>query len=178
MFTEWVEYDDHTDETEFYKGELRKAETIGDRIEQKLYNRINLQLFEQRLNGFKIRDDFDMACHKMACNAFALYKEYPTASVFRNAPEQDHDTDDYDHEIIGMEKYISFVSNTKGWLYESLVDCINNEFNEYGAIEEPTIFKRFDGNEITANNLDFENRLFALLEDLGGLLYEYKTEKQ
>jgi hypothetical protein len=178
MFTEWVEYDDHTDETEFYKGELRKAETIGDRIEQKLYNRINLQLFEQRLNGFKIRDDFDMACHKMACNAFALYNEYPTASVFRNAPEQDPDTDDYDHEIIGMEKYISFVSDTKGWLYESLVDCINSEFNEYGAIEEPTIFKRFDGNEITANNLDFENRLFALLEDLGGLLYEYKTEEQ
>ena len=74
-----------------------------------------------------------------------------------------------------MEKYISFIADTRGWLYESLSDTINNEFNEYGAMEEPTISKRFDGSEIPKANLDFENRLFGLLNDLGGLLYEYKT---
>ena len=77
-----------------------------------------------------------------------------------------------------MEKYISFIADSKGWLYENIKDSINNEFNEYGVMEEPTISKQFDGSEITATNLDFENRLFALLNDLCGLLYDYKTTEK
>jgi hypothetical protein len=77
-----------------------------------------------------------------------------------------------------MEKYISFIADTTGWLYERLADSINNEFNEYGAMEEPTIFKRFDGSNITKTNLDFENSLFALLDELCTLLYDYKTTRK
>ncbi|MCO5241523.1 MAG: hypothetical protein M9904_15855 [Chitinophagaceae bacterium] len=177
---DWVEYDDETEETENYKSELRKAETIGDRIEQKLHNRINLTVFEQRLSRFKSRDTFDRECWQMACNAFALYTEYPIGSIFRNAPipEQDPYADDCENEVIGMEKYISFIADTKGWLYESIKESINNEFNEYGAMEEPTINKQFDGSEITENSLDFEKRLFELLDDLSYLLYNYKTTEQ
>jgi hypothetical protein len=176
MMTDWVEQDDETDETESYKSELRQAEQIGDKIEKKLFNRINLELFEQRLNNFKSLDEFDQECCQVACKVFELFTEYPTISIFRNAPlsEQKLYDDDYDNEVIGMEKYISFVADTKGWLYESLSDCINNEFNEYGAMAEPTISKHFDGSEIIASNLDFENRLFPILNDLCGLLNEYK----
>ena len=176
MMNDWVEQDEETEETESYKSELRNAEYIGDRIEQKLFNRTNLKVFEQRLNRFKSVDMFDKECWQVACNAFALCTEYPNTTIFSNAtlPEKDpYDNDE--NEIIGMEKYISFIADTKGWLYESLSDTINNEFNEYGAMEEPTISKRFDGSEIPTANLDFENRLFGLLNDLGGLLYEYKT---
>src|SRR5690606_14672389 len=122
MFCEWVEYDDCTDETESYKSELRKAGQLGDIMEQKLYNRINLQLFEQRLNRFKNRDVFDKECHKVACDAFALYRDYPNATVFRNAQMPGHAPyiNGYGNETIGMEKYISFVADTKGWLYERL----------------------------------------------------------
>ncbi|MGJ1303535.1 hypothetical protein [Sphingobacterium multivorum] len=174
---DWVEYDDETEDTESYKSALRKAETVGDRIEQKLYNRINLTVFEQRLSRFKSRDTFDKECWNVACNAFALYTEYPTASIFRNAPmpEQDPYNDDCENEVIGMEKYISFIADTKGWLYESVKDSINNEFNEYGVMEEPTINKVFDGSKISVGNLDFENRLFELLDDLSYLLNNYKT---
>ena len=177
MMNDWVEQDEETEETESYKSELRNAEYIGDRIEQKLFNRTNLKVFEQRLNRFKSVDMFDKECWQVACNAFALCTEYPNATIFRNAtlPEKDLYNDDYENEIIGMEKYISFIADTKGWLYESLSDTINNEFNEYGAMAEPTISKRFDGSEIPTANLDFENRLFGLLNDLSGLLYEYKT---
>lgn len=176
MMTDWVEQDDETDETERYKSELKQAEQIGDKMEQKLFNRINLQLFKQRLNIFKSLDEFDQECWQLACKVFELFTEYPTTSIFKNAPisEQDPYNDDYDNETIGMEKYISFVADTKGWLYESLSDSINNEFNEYGAMAEPTISKHFDGSEITATNLDFENRLFPLLNHLCGLLDEYK----
>jgi hypothetical protein len=176
MMNDWVEQDEETAETETNKRELRNAEYIGDKVEQKLFNLINLKVFEKRLNRFKSVDTFDIECWKIARNAFALYTEYPSENIFRNAtlPEKDpYDNDE--NEIIGMEKYISFIADTKGWLYESLSDTINNEFNEYGAMEEPTISKQFDGSEIPTANLDFENRLFDLLNDLSGLLYEYKT---
>ncbi|WP_269225257.1 hypothetical protein [Flavobacterium eburneipallidum] len=177
MMTDWLEQDDETDKTEKHKSELRQAEQIGDKIEQKLFNRINLEQFEQRLNNFKSFDEFDQECWQLACKVMALFTEYPTESIFRNAPicEQDPDNDDYDNETIGMEKYISFVANTKGWLYESLSDSINNEFNEYGTMAEPTIYKHFDGSKITATNLDFENRLFPILNDLCGLFDGYNT---
>ena len=177
---DWVEQDEETDETETYRSELRNAEYIGDRIEQKLFNRSNLKIFEQRLNRFKSLDTFDRECWQVACNAFALCTEYPKATFFRNAPlpEEDPYDDDYETEAIGMEKYISFIADTKGWLYESLSESINNEFNEYGKMEEPTICKAFDGSKITQGNLDFENRLFELLDDLSYLLYNYKTTEK
>lgn len=179
MHKDWVEQDDETEEIEVYKREFIKAELIGDSIEQKLFNRINLQVFEQRLNTFKSRDTFDQDCWQMACNAFALYTEYPQASIFRNAPiNEDPENEEEENEVIGMEKYISFISHSKGWLYESIADSINNEFNEYGAMQEPTVCKRFDGKDVNNTNLDFENRLFALLNDTCNLLYNYETTRK
>ncbi|PKB18516.1 hypothetical protein [Flavobacterium sp. 5] len=180
MMNDWVEQDDYTQETDSCIAEIVKAEWIGERIEQKLFNRINLQVFEQRLNHFKSRDIFDQECQKVACNAFALYTQYPHESIFRNAPitQEDPYNDENESETVGMEKYISFIADTTGWLYERLADSINNEFNEYGAMEEPTICKRFDGSSITKTNLDFENRLFALLDELCTLLYDYKTTRK
>lgn len=181
MHKDWVEQDDETEETEVYNREFTKAELIGDSIEQKLFNRINLKVFQQRLNAFKSLDMFDYDCWQLACNAFDLYTEYPQASIFRNAPineDPENEEDENENEIIAMEKYISFISHTKGWLYESIADSINNEFNEYGAMQEPTIYKRFDGSEIITTNLDFENRLFTLLNDICDLLYNYETTRK
>lgn len=177
MHKDWAEDDEETENT--YTSELRKAEQVGDRMEEKLRNRVNLKLFEQRLSRFEAYTTFDHECWRISCNAFALYTEYPTASIFRNAPIYDYDTDndDYDREVIGMKKYISFCADASGWLYENLKECINNEFNEYGALEEPTIYKAFGINESPNNNFDFEQGLFTVLDDLCGLLLEYKTVK-
>lgn len=179
MHKEWAEQDGETEENEVYKLEFSKAEWVGDCIEQKIFNRINLQVFQQRLNAFKIRDVFDSECLQVACTALALYTEYPQESIFRNAPlNEDPDKEADENETIGMEKYISFISHTKGWLYESIADSINNEFNEYGAMDEPTIFKCFNGKNITNSSLDFENRLFALLNDMCSLSYNYETTRK
>jgi hypothetical protein len=179
MHKDWLEQDDETDETEIYKLEFSKVELIGDCIEKKLYNCINLQVFEQRLISFKSCDTFDKDCWRTASNAFALYTEYPHTSIFQNAPiKNDTESEAEEDEVIGMEKYISFISHTKGWLYESITDSINNEFNEFGSMEEPTIYKCFDGKDITNTSLDFENRLFDLLDDMCSLLYNYKTTRK
>ena len=168
MMTDWVEQDDETDETEKYKSELRQAEQIGDKIEQKLFNRINLQLFKQRLSNFKSLDEFDQECWQLACKVFELFTEYPKTSIFKNTPisEQDPYNDDYGNKAIGMDMYISFVADTNSCLYRNIEESINAEFNEYGSVEEPTIYTPINGTEISKADFDFENRLFTLMDDL------------
>ena len=178
MHRDWTEQDEDREENERYVREFDKAELIGDCIEKKIFNRINLEVFEGRLKGFKSRDAFDKQCLDIGKKAFAIYTDYPNESIFRNAPMNDRDEDEEtENESIGMEKYISFISDTKGWLYESIEESINNEFNEYGAIDEPTILKCFDGSDLTENSLDFESRLFNLLDDMCALLYNYKQNE-
>ncbi|MGE6352962.1 hypothetical protein ACQKCJ_03680 [Flavobacterium sp. NPDC079362] len=178
MHREWTEQDEDREENERYVREFDKAELIGDCIEKKIFSPMNLTFFEKRLNGFKSRDNFDKQCLDTAKKAFALFTDYPNESIFRNAPTHDEEEDeDTESESIGMEKYISFISDTKGWLYESIEESINNEFNEYGAMDEPTILKCFDDSELTENSLDFESRLFNLLDDMCALLYNYKYQE-
>ena len=90
MMNDWVEQDEETEETESYKSELRNAEYIGDRIEQKLFNRTNLKVFEQRLNRFKSVDMFDKECWQVACNAFAFVQNIrtPLFSATQHCPKK------------------------------------------------------------------------------------------
>lgn len=168
MLSDWVEQDDE-EENFLCRKWLKDAEWIGDCMEQKLFNRKNLEVFENRIKAFIPKDDFDKDCLSLAKEAWLLYQKYPEASVFRHAqiPYEDPDKDD---ERVTMDKYISFVADTEGWLYDSLAECINNEFNEYGEMEEPSISKRFDGCVLPQGNLDFENSLFPLMENLCYLL--------
>lgn len=178
MHKDWAEDDEETEDA--YKSELRQAEQVGDTMEKKIRNRINLKQFEQRLNLFESHTDFDKECLRIASNAFALYKKYPTASIFRNALmyNQDPYINNSEYEVITMEKYISFCADNEGWLYENLEQCISSEFNEYGALEEPTIYIAFGIRESPNNNFDFEQGLFTVLDDLCGLLFEYKKIKK
>lgn len=172
MMNDWVEQDDYTEETEVYLSEIKQAEFIGDFIEQRIYNRINLTVFEQRIEKFKVRNEFDRECLAVAKEAFSLYLTYPNESVFRNAkPNEEASEEDMDN-IIGMEKYISFYADHKGWLNETLIESVNTDIQEYGQMEEPIILKQFDGRDITANNLCFENRLFQLLHNLSDILHQ------
>jgi hypothetical protein len=175
---EWTEQDEDREENGRYMREFDKSELIGDWLGQKIFSPMNLTFFEKRLNTFKCSDTFDNESMEVAKKAFDLYSDYPNESIFRNAPLHDRDEDDdMQSESIGMEKYISFISDTKGWLYECIEESINNEFNEYGSMDEPTILKPFDASELTSTNLDFESRLFVLLDGLCELLYNYKQHK-
>ncbi len=173
MMNDWVEMDDQTEQTAVYLAEIKQAEYIGDYIEQRIYNRINLTVFEQRINSFKAKDDFDNECLTVAKEAFVLYHTYPNENVFRNAKPNGEASEEDMENIIGMEKYISFYADHKGWLNETLIESVNTEIQEYGQMEEPIIQKQFDGRDITANNLCFENRLFTLLHSLSDILHTF-----
>jgi len=174
MLKEWVLSDDYTDDTPIYLNEIKQAEWIGDRIEQKIFNRANLMVFKERITQFKGRDTLDHDCWQLACQAFDLYEEYPNDTVFRNARPNGAAEEENDMEnVVTMDRYISFCADGKGWLNQNLEQCVNTELQEYGQMEEPVIIKRFDESDITNNNLDFENRLFALMEELICLLNNF-----
>ncbi|MFL9835571.1 hypothetical protein [Chryseobacterium terrae] len=173
MHEEWLTQDNKDEEDlQEYRREFLISKNIGNKIEQKISNIKNLEFFNHRLNNFKVKNEFDRDCQKIASDAFALYLQYPTKKVFSNKPSSEENPydDDYCNTAIGMEKYISFVPDTKGSLYRNIEESINAEFNEYGSIEEPTIYIPINGRSITTADFDFEKRFFSLIENLHDLL--------
>lgn len=166
MVEEWLTSDDENEETPIYLAEIKQAEQIGDFMEQKIYNQNNLTLFKDHLKNFKAKDLFDNDCFMLARKIFSLYQQYPNATIYQNQ-QSCMDTEEYENDtVVSMDKYVSFCADDKGLLFETLFETVNSEFQECTTMEEPTVIKKFDGNIITNNNLDFENRLFPLIEEL------------
>ncbi len=168
MIADWIEQDDEADYSD-HKKALMIAEWCGKEIEKKICNPKNLKTFAARIKAFRPKNDFEQECMVLAKNIFSLYTDFPATSIFEHA-QYGRGEADQTEEIITMEKYISFIPDNRGWLYETLAECVNNEFNEYGEIEEPATVKTFDGTTNNNCNLDFENRLFPLIGDLCYLL--------
>lgn len=170
MHEGWME--EVGEDSQLYWREFQISKNIGDRMDRKILNTKNLDFFEERLNNFKIKSTFDQDCQNVASEAFALYSEYPKTTIFQNKPSSVEDVynDDYCNKAIGMDMYISFVANTNGCLYNNIEDSINAEFNEYGSIEEPTIYTPINGTTITKADFNFETRFFTMMEDLHKVL--------
>lgn len=175
MISESIIYDE-TEDTPEYLREIRQSEWIGDYMEQKIFNHQNLTRFKQRINRFENRDSFETDCLLLACDTLALYEMFPDATIYRNIRQdrRNTDNDDYDEDYhertITMEKYVSFCADDKGILFQTLFDSVNAEFQECAEIEEPSTEKRFDGTNVSNNNLDFENCIFTLIERLIDIL--------
>ena len=166
MVAEWLISDEETEETSIYLSEIKQAEQIGDFMEQKIYNQHNLSRFKNHLKICKGKDQFDNDCFTLASKIFSLYEQYPNDRIFRNAQFK-AETEEFESDgIISMDKYVSFCSEAKGMMFQTLFETVNSEFNECTVMEEPIIVKKFDGSNITGKNLDFENRIFPLIEEL------------
>lgn len=170
---DWITEEDYGEDAKTYLNEFAKAEWIGDLIEQKLYNQANLKYFKARLDSFKIRDSIDKDCFVVAQQAYAIYQQYPNETVFRNVQPNGEANEEDMENIISMEKYVSFCADATGRLMDDIVQLVNNELQEYGQMEEPIIFKRFDGSTISSNTLEFENRLFVMMNKLIYLLNNF-----
>jgi hypothetical protein len=178
MLKDWIMedcYGEDEEDEDHRLNEIDVAEWVGERIEQKIYNRSNLTFFEDRILKFNPKDQFDFDCLAMARKALAIYTDYPDASIFRNASSMLDDEGEYlEDEIIAMERYISFYADNTGWLAGTIFESVNNQFQEYSETQEPVIIRCFDGGEMLTNDLSFETRLFDLLHDITDLIYEYR----
>ena len=166
LASEWITSDDENDETPIYFSEIKQAEQIGDFMEQKIYNHHNLIRFKEHLKNFKAKDSFDNDCFMLARKIFSLYQQYPNATIYQNL-QSNTETEEYESDtVVSMDKYVSFCSEAKGLLFQTLFEAVNSDLQEYATMQEPRVIKKFDGRNITNNNLDFENRLFPLIEEL------------
>lgn len=166
MVEEWLTSDDVNEEIPIYLSEIKQAEQIGDFMEQKIYNHHNLTHFKEHLKNFKAKDSFDNDCFMVARKIFFLYEQYPNATIYQNLLPNKEEMEYENDSIVSMDKYVSFCADDKGLLFQTFFETVNSEFQECTTMEEPTVIKKFDGSIITNNNLDFENRLFPLIEEL------------
>lgn len=184
---EWVSYEPEEYEPEEYNGnlsEIRTALYFGEVMRRRLWNPIHVERFSDWLAAFTPADAFGRECHRLAWKFYALWQDYPKACIYDHAnascfpdPESD-DYDDYnDYECITMEKYISFVASTDGWLYERVEEAVNIDFNECSQMQEPVLQRCFDGHPQSPDSLGYECRLFPLINELCYLLNncEYDT---
>ena len=166
MVSDWITSDDENEETPIYLSEIKQVEHIGDFMEQKIYNQYNLIRFKDHLKNFKAKDSFDNDCFMLARKIFSLYQQYPNATIYQNL-QSNTETEEYESDtVVSMDKYVSFCSEAKGLLFQTLFEAVNSDLQEYATMQEPRVIKKFDGRNITNNNLDFENRLFPLIEEL------------
>lgn len=184
MLSDWIDQDEELDENCEYKKQLQQAELIGDIMEQKIASINNLSFFQLRVTSFKAKDSFDVECLNLANKAFSLYSKFPEERIYRNihfnnnkdfSNDDEFDYDENDEAVISMDKYISFFADDRGWAYQSIIDSVNNEFNEYAEIQEPIVFKVFDGKEVSDNSLDFESEVFEILNQLAGILGDFSS---
>ncbi len=172
MLNDW-KMQDEEDDLEFQNA-YRQMEYIGDVILQRIQNPENLRQFENRLSGFRARDEFDRDCRGLAERTFALFSQYPDARIHRSFSQAPwNEGDDDEGRQIALDNYVSFYGSADGELSDLLIETINTDLQEFSGIDEPVIYLPLDGREIKDNNFDFETRLFALLEELSTFLNDY-----
>lgn len=177
---EWVSYEPDDWEKEEYTmfmTEIRQALHYGEVMRRRLWSSVPLDRFAEWLGSFTPGDAFGRDCQCLAQKFYDLWQHFPTAGLYDHAdsscfPDPDSpDYDDYtDYDCITMEKYISFVATTEGWLYQRVEEAVNTDFNECNAMQEPVLTRCFDGREQSADTLDYECRLFPLINELCYLL--------
>lgn len=148
--------------------EFNRAIYYGDVMLRKIFNPYHLNCFQKRVDNYIPSTSFEKDCLSVAKKALELLREYPSDTIFRNTSNQEFASDE---GVIKAEQYISFIADSDGVLYDNIARIINDEFNECSEIEEPTVLQIYDTqNELSNKVLDFEYRLFPLLNDLCTLL--------
>lgn len=181
MLCQWLTDDPEGWEDDFdcFNGQVNSALHIGEQMLRRLYSNAHQQHFQKWLCEFRPQDAFDLECRSLAQRFYDLWQDFPDANIYRHAdteclpdPEEYDDTD-----CITMEKYISFVCSTEGWLYNQLEQAVNSDFNECGSMQEPVIRRCFEANEQQADRLDYECRLFPLINELCYILNNLSHER-
>jgi hypothetical protein len=169
---EWIEEEDFNAAL----SEIREADHYGKRMHRQLQHPYALQQWENRLTSFTIKDTLDEAIFQLSQEAYSLYLKFPQRAFYDNIepdlfmPQEEYRTH--------PDQYVSFTWSERGWLYEQLIEMVNSATQEDTVIEEPLFIRHYDKKKGTAaDNLDFEKRLFPLLDNLSDILYTLSDEQ-
>jgi len=158
-------YSEDKRETEFVVAHFGNLNDFGANSLLMLQDRTNLELFEKRHKDFKAKTKAEKELKRLTEKFLQLYREYPERGIFDNiqAPK---DIDEYD-SYVRLEQLVHFYWNHNEPIHDELMDCVNAELNECGAMEISVSTQYFDEPQSNvSNNLDFEETLFNLLHEL------------
>ena len=148
--------------------EINEAEYYGSQMFRKICTPYHLEHFKERIDKFKAKNSFQHDSLLLARAAYELFFQYPDCSIFGRIIKTE---DERDEGIGRAEQYISFIANNEGWLFDSITQMVNDDLNECGDVEEPSVVRVFgEGPVLPDDGLDFEQRLFPLISDLCSLL--------
>jgi hypothetical protein len=177
MLQQWIdEADDEDEEEQQYRDEQTEVmDTLnhaGNRLVTLIRNNNYLIKWEANIKAYRQTEDWDLETECLADQFLTLFNEYPNRTLFDNI--HDELVEPEETERIRMEQYVSFYWSSNDCFYDMLFDTVNNEFGECGIMDEPTSVQLFDTPQTSIiNDLDFEKRLFELIDKLCGILNKY-----
>jgi hypothetical protein len=151
--------------------DILKNDICGDIMQRKLFNPYHVKHLAENTAQFKPANPLEDECLLVAQDALQLFRDFPKCSVFQNVTPPDEDDED---EVPTPETYIAFVGDCKGWVFESIERSVNEYLGNYSQMALPTRTQVFDGEDNEIKNLEFEYRLFELIENLCNILFDLK----
>jgi hypothetical protein len=175
ILEEWItEGKDDMDEEDYtsQKAAYDNALSQGDFIQEKMMTTGFRQSLDSLIANFDAKSDFEKECLSVAQDCWELWQGFPGMNLFKHASLQDYEVEDYGDNYVAMHEYFSFVGSVNDSVSDTLRDMVNNDFNERSRYQEPEVITFFDEAKLPyADELAYEDRLFALIDDLCTLLY-------
>jgi hypothetical protein len=168
MIQEWLcQEPDNWDVPEYEAclSEVCMAEHFGAKLLKQMRHPYHLEQFEKRVQGFAPVNEKQMELLECSQKILQLFHDYSGKPFYANigqgllAPDEE--------ERISPEQYLSFIWSSEGWLFEQLHQQVNCSLQEMTEADEPTALQYFDTLQAKeSHDLDFESRLFTLIDEL------------
>ena len=176
MLGDWINEEENDEQEREYREEqnndLNELTHAGALLRPIISQPFYLGNFEANIQNYRNSKNWDLKAECLASEFLQLYRDYPQQSLFENIHPDLFNPDE--EERIRAWQYISFYWSGEDTLYEMLYEMVNNEFQEYGVTDEPTIIQLYDSPQSQPlNDLNFEKRLFELIDKLCEILNGY-----
>ena len=164
-------HEENPDDYEEDISDILKNDICGDIMQRKLHHPYHLQHLAENIERFTPVNPLQEECLLVAQDALQLYHDFPKCSVFQNIAPLEEDEDE---EVPTPETYIAFVGDCKGWVFENIERSVNDYLGNFSQMALPSRTQVFDGTDNEIKNLEFEYRLFELIENLCNILFDLK----
>jgi hypothetical protein len=172
MIENWENELDEEDAAEYVR-ERQDRETYGFQMLKEIARPCHIHQWQERMERFRINDEWGTRIHKLAAAAWKLYRRYPKKTLRSCFHTEWMEAPDDDGFIIPMDECFSFIWDANGRTAESLVSYLNDSHMEATDMECPLMLRCYDRPKPTvAGGLSFEKAFFNVMEQAAILLYD------
>ncbi|WP_158994916.1 hypothetical protein [Mucilaginibacter sp. L196] len=174
----WIEDDRESMDDADYKEQranLDEMFAIGDKLEVILGKEEHLLQLQTIIKTAEAKNQFEKACVKLAKETLAIWMEFPYANLYQHITQNEEDDEDdyYGDGKIQVTDYISFIGETSGNVYETMINMTNDDFNERSGVQDfeaTVVFDKAKGKY--KDELAYEGKVIAIIDELCNLLNE------